>query len=87
MTDTIEYKAPAEVIASKLTGATISYLPQGKSTIKPDGPRIFKIISIYSISFSKKGGRRFVTALCKDIDDRGEAKYRSLHLAGIEFAV
>ena len=32
---------------------------------------------------SIEGGRRFVKAITRDLDDGGERKYRTLHVAGI----
>ena len=70
-------------IASALVGKTVRYLNLGESTVVPSGLRYFKINTIEDISVSKKTGRRYVRASVTDLDDKGETKFRCLHLGGI----
>lgn len=81
----LNYSAPAVEIASALTGKTVRYLAN-KSTVTESGVRIFKIEAVERVEMAKNG-RRYVTVLAKDVDDHGEAKYRNLHIAGIDLVV
>jgi hypothetical protein len=86
MTMTLEYNTPSAKIASELVGKTVRYLAS-KSKSTPNGVRVFKIESVENVDFAAKTGKRFVTVFAKDIDDSGVAKYRNLHLAGIDLVV
>jgi len=83
---TINYNTPSAKIASDLVGKTVRYLAN-KSKFTPTGVRVFKIESVENVDFAAKTGKRYVTVLARDIDDAGEAKYRNLHLAGIDLIV
>lgn len=75
-------KTPAAKIEKQITKRVITYLNDGESSVKTDGVRRFFIESVEQDRFSKDG-RRYLTVRARDLDDGGEAKYRSLHLAGI----
>jgi len=70
-------------IASALTGKTVRYLNQKRSSITPDGVRTFKINDVEDVFISKESGRKCVKVHVQDIDDNGQAKHRTLHLSGI----
>ncbi len=82
----LNYSINTNEIATQLKGATVRYLAN-KSSITESGVRVFKIEEVDNIGFSKKGNNLFVTVKCFDIDDRGESKYRTLQVAGIELVV
>jgi hypothetical protein len=86
MTMTLEYNTPSAKIASELVGKTVRYFAE-KSKVTKNGVRVFKIESVENVDFAAKTGKRFVTVLAKDIDDSGVAKYRNLHLSGIDLVV
>lgn len=83
---TLEYNTPSAKIASELVGKTVRYFAE-KSKVTKNGVRVFKIESVENVDFAAKTGKRFVTVLAKDIDDSGVAKYRNLHLSGIDLVV
>ena len=83
---TINYNTPSAKIASDLVGKTVRYLAN-KSKVTANGVRVFKIEAIENVDFAAKTGKRYITALCKDVDDGGESKYRNLQLAGIDLIV
>jgi len=82
----LEYNTPSAKIASELVGKTVRYFAE-KSKVTKSGVRVFKIESVENVDFAAKTGKRFVTVLAKDIDDSGVAKYRNLHLSGIDLVV
>ena len=82
----LEYNTPSAKIASELVGKTVRYFAE-KSKVTKNGVRVFKIESVENVDFAAKTGKRFVTVLAKDIDDSGVAKYRNLHLSGIDLVV
>jgi hypothetical protein len=77
--------ASTERIVSALAGRTIRYNALD-SQQTANGVRVFKIDAVTRVTHSKKGVR-FITARVWDIDDRGEQKFRSLHLNGIDLVV
>jgi len=77
----------ALAIASALVGKTVRYLNAGPSTVRQDGCRTFKVEKVDKVFTSNKNRKRCVTALVRDVDDAGEAKYRTLQLAGISAIV
>jgi hypothetical protein len=81
----INYSENALEIASALVGKTVRYLAN-KSKIKKDGVRVFKVEMVENVSVSTNG-HRYVTALVRDIDDKGEVKYRNMRLEGIDLIV
>ena len=82
----IDYNLPNEKIVSALIGKTIRYFAN-KSKQTENGVRVFKIEAVEAVSFAVKSGKRYVTVLAKDIDDKGETKYRNLQIAGIDLVV
>ena len=82
---TLNYSAPDVEIASALVGKTVRYLAE-KSSLTKDGVRVFKVESVERVGFNKNG-KRYATVLARDIDDKGESKYRNLHIAGIDLAI
>lgn len=82
---TLNYSAPDVEIASALVGKTVRYLAE-KSSLTKDGVRVFKVESVEHVGFNKNG-KRYATVLARDIDDKGESKYRNLHIAGIDLAI
>ena len=83
---TLEYNTPSAKIASELVGKTVRSFAE-KTKVTKNGVRVFKIESVENVDFAAKTGKRFVTVLAKDIDDSGVAKYRNLHLSGIDLVV
>ena len=74
-------------IASTLVGKTVRYMNQTPSSVpKTDGIRTFKIEAVDDVFVSKKG-TKCATVQVKDVDDGGETKFRTLHLAGISHVV
>ena len=71
-------------IANLLKDRTVRYINQGKSSVRRDKERTFKINAVEDVWNSKKNGKRCLKVLATDIDDHGFEKYRTLHLAGIE---
>ncbi len=82
----IKYTTNTAEIAEQLKGATVRYLAN-KSSVTENGVRVLKIEEVDHVGFSKKGNRLYATVKCFDIDDRGESKYRTLQVAGIELVV
>jgi len=80
---TLQLGDSAIKIASALTGKTVRYLNQQRSSITPDGVRTFKINEVEDVFVSKESGRKCVTVHVQDIDDGGQVKHRTLHLSGI----
>jgi len=74
-----------ERIISELVGRTIRYIALDSQQTN-NGVRVFKIDQVNRVAVSKKGVR-YAVVRAWDIDDRGEQKFRSLHLAGIDLVV
>jgi hypothetical protein len=74
-----------ERIISELVGRTVRYIALDSRQTNT-GVRVFKIDQVNRVAFSKKGVR-YAVVRAWDIDDRGEQKFRSLHLAGIDLVV
>jgi len=71
-------------IANLLKDRTVRYINQGKSSVRRDKERTFKIHAVEDVWNAKKNGKRCLKVLATDIDDHGFEKYRTLHLTGIE---
>ena len=71
-------------IANLLKDRTVRYINQGKSSVRRDKERTFKIHAVEEVWNAKKNGKRCLKVLATDIDDHAEEKYRTLHLSGIE---
>lgn len=67
----------------KLTNRVVTYLNNDESSVKNDGIRKFVIKSIEKIGHAKGTGRRYIQCEVQDLDDGGEIKPRTLHVAGI----
>lgn len=76
--------ASALEIANLLKDRTVRYINHGKSTVRRDKERTFKIHAVEDVWNAKKNGRRCLKVLATDIDDNAQEKYRTLHLTGIE---
>jgi len=76
--------ASALQIANLLKDRTVRYINQGKSSVRRDKERTFKIHAVEDVWNAKKNGRRCLKVLATDIDDNAIEKYRTLHLSGIE---
>lgn len=76
------YKLPKAELARKLKNRVVTYHNWGKSTVKADGIRQMVIKNVDHIGYSKDG-RLYVQGAVRDLDDGGEAKFRTLHVAGI----
>lgn len=74
-----------ERIVSALAGRTIRYNALDSQQTNT-GVRVFKVDQVNRVAVSKKG-IRYVVVHAWDIDDRGEQKFRSLHLNGIDLIV
>ena len=83
MNNTRLYNLRPAKLKSKLTKRVVTYANEGESTVKADGIRTFLVEGITQDGMSIEGGRRFVKAITRDLDDGGERKYRTLHVAGI----
>ncbi len=83
----VQFPADNVQVVSALVGRVVRYFNRNHSTVTNDGVRTFKIVSVDRVFFSSKENRRCVTVLAKDVDDHGEEKYRTLHLAGIATVV
>ena len=71
-------------IANLLKDRTVRYINHGKSSVRRDKERTFKIHAVEEVWNAKKNGKRCLKVLATDIDDHAEEKYRTLHLSGIE---
>ena len=78
------YRLSNEGLKSKLTDRVVIYHNEGASSIKKDGIRTLVIKRIDKVGFSKNRGYRYIQGLVQDIDDSGEVKSRTLHVAGIQ---
>ena len=79
-----ELNAPAKDIIKLLQDKTVRYINAGPSTVRRDKERTFKIKNVEHVWKAKKNRLRCITAEVTDIDDQADAKYRTLHLSGIE---
>mgnify|MGYP001596076594 FL=1 len=77
------YNLSDKDLERKLTNHVVTYLTKDSSSVKNDGVRTLVIKQIDKIAFSQKHGRRYIQALVQDLDDSGEVKGRTLHVAGI----
>lgn len=77
------YTLTPAALESKLNKRVITYSNAGQSTIKADGIRNFLVEEIQLDGFAQSNGKRYVIAATRDLDDAGERKYRTLHVAGI----
>jgi hypothetical protein len=77
------YSLSDEDLKNKLTNRVVTYLNKGESTVKADGKRQLVIKEIDYCGYAKSTGRRYIQGKVQDLDDGGEAKFRSLHIAGI----
>lgn len=77
------YPMPKEKLVRKLKNRVVTYHNLGKSTVKADGVRQLVIKEIDHIGYSQEEGRRYIQGKVQDLDDGGEAKFRTLHVAGI----
>ena len=82
-TNTRLYNLRPAKLKRKLTKRVVTYANEGESSVKSDGIRTFLVEGITQDSISIEGGRRYVKAITRDLDDGGERKYRTLHVAGI----
>ena len=73
-------------LASALTGKTVVYHNAKASTVTPDKVRVFKVRGVEDVFVSEASGAKCVTVSVNDIDDAGAAKYRTLHVDGIQSA-
>ena len=77
------YTLKPSALESKLTKRVVTYSNAGQSTVKADGIRSFLVEEIQTDGFAELNGKRYVVAATRDLDDAGERKYRTLHVAGI----
>ncbi len=77
------YSLSDEDLKNKLTNRVVTYLNKGESTVKADGKRQLVIKEIDYCGYAKSTGRRYIQGKVQDLDDGGEAKFRTLHVAGI----
>lgn len=77
------YGLSDEDLKRKLTNRVVTYLNEGESTVKADGKRQLVIKEIDYSGYAKGSGRRYIQGKVQDLDDGGEAKFRTLHVAGI----
>ena len=77
------YRLSDEDLKNKLTNRVVTYLNKGESTVKADGVRQLVIKEIERSGYAKSTGRRYIQGKVQDLDDGGEAKFRTLHVAGI----
>jgi hypothetical protein len=77
------YTLSPAALESKLNKRVITYANAGQSTIKADGIRSFLVEEIQTDGFAELNGKRYVVAATRDLDDAGERKFRTLHVAGI----
>jgi len=71
-------------IANLLKDRTVRYINQGKSSVRRDKERTFKIHAVVDVWEAKKNDKRCLKVLATDIAENGFEKDRTLHLAGIE---
>lgn len=76
------YTLTPAALESKLNKRVVTYSNEGQSTVKADGIRSFLVERVEMDAFSVLG-KRYVIADTRDLDDGGERKYRTLHVAGI----
>ena len=77
------YTLSPAALESKLNKRVITYANAGQSTVKADGIRSFLVEEIQTDGFAELNGKRYVVAATRDLDDAGERKFRTLHVAGI----
>jgi len=77
------FNLPAEKLSKKITNRVITYFNDGASTVKKDGVRKMLVEEVLEDRFARSTGRRYVNVRCRDLDDKGQIKFRSLHVAGI----
>ena len=77
------YTLTPYALECKLTKRVITYANAGQSSIKADGIRNFLVEEIQTDGFAESNGKRYVVAATRDLDDAGERKFRTLHVAGI----
>ena len=77
------YTLKPSALESKLTKRVVTYANAGQSTVKADGIRSFLVEEIQTDGFAELNGKRYVVAATRDLDDAGERKFRTLHVAGI----
>ena len=69
-------------LESKLTKRVVTYTNAGQSTVKANGIRNF-LVERVEMDATSVLGKRYVIADTRDLDDGGERKFRTLHVAGI----
>jgi hypothetical protein len=72
-------------VIDALNHKNVVYLNEGKSKVKANGVRSFKILDIEKVEIGKSG-RTYVTAKVCDKDNEDNICYRNLHIAGLELA-
>ena len=77
------YRLSDQDLKRKLTNRVVTYFNKDESSIKNDGIRKFVIKSIEKIGYAKGTGRRYINVEVHALDDGGEIKPRTLHVAGI----